>query len=57
MSMASFVKSCKDTINNEIEEEKKATGRRIEMAKHYKNNPDRQQINDLYHLFGFDSLL
>ena len=43
-------------IENEILEEKKSNERRLESAKQFRDNPN-SQIKDLYHLFGFDSIL
>ena len=54
--IANDVKSCKQTIENEILEEKKSNERRLESARRFRDNPN-SQIKDLYHLFGFDSIL
>jgi len=54
--IANDVKSCKQTIENEILEEKKSNERRLESARQFRDNPN-SQTKDLYHLFGFDSIL
>ena len=54
--LANDVKSCKNVIENEIEEEKKATVQRVETAKRYKDN-QLKQLADLYNMFGFGQLL
>lgn len=54
--IANDIKSCKHVIENEIDEEKKAAVKRIEEAKERKANP-RSALQDLYSLFGFNSLL
>ena len=50
--IANDVKSCKSSIENEIENEKTESLKRLEVARQQRN-----QLHDLYNLFGFNSLL
>ena len=54
--IANDVNSCKRVIENEIEEEKKAAAKRIENVKE-KRYTSSNTFQDLYNLFGFNSLL
>lgn len=54
--IANNVEQCKHVIECEIEEESHSTERRVEFAKQH-GNKQHNELNDLYNLFGFGSLL